>query len=98
MPAITRASQALPVPAPVAEETDAKGAPARKGKKAIAFWVVRHIRPCKDYELALSPPCSIEASENAGSRFEFPVGAASSDANRLASSDRTATGGHRFGA
>jgi hypothetical protein len=37
--AITRPSQALPAPAPVAEETDAKRAPARKGKKAIAFWV-----------------------------------------------------------
>jgi hypothetical protein len=33
---ITRPSQALPPPAPVAE---AKRSPARQGKKAIAFWV-----------------------------------------------------------
>jgi hypothetical protein len=39
--AITRPSQALPKPEPdeVAEDADARRAPARKGKKAIAFWV-----------------------------------------------------------
>jgi hypothetical protein len=36
---IIRPSQALPTPAPVAEDADARRAPARKGKKAIAFWV-----------------------------------------------------------
>jgi hypothetical protein len=36
---ITRPSQALPPPPPVTAEADAKRAGARKGKKAIAFWV-----------------------------------------------------------